>query len=168
MREKLDVAQREMRAAAADNGNFIDILCMYTPEALCSEVGKRFPCNINHKEYQDVMDSKCRLSISETNVAFELSGVLTRLNLVHTAIMETNFIEPTDMCNMVDLLRESDETPYSQVRRIRNEFGADLVNVLISNQQYCGCGNIFDGLDNSAFGVTNRQCATGYYSFGRK
>jgi hypothetical protein len=146
-----------------DDGSVIDIMCLYTPEAVCSIVGGG-KCDATNLALSKIMENKCRLSISETNVAYKESGVLTTLNLVYTGLVGAQYKEERDMCSTLQLIRSSDDTVYKNIRELRDTYKADLVTILVESQQYCGCGDIFNSDPNGAFSIVNHLCSVGYYS----
>lgn len=146
-----------------DDGSVIDIMCLYTPEAVCSILGGG-KCDATTPVLSKIMEDKCRLSISETNVAYKESGVLTTLNLVYTGLVDSKYKEENDMCSTLQLIRSSDDKIYKNIRDLRETYKADLVTILVDNQQYCGCGDIFNSDPNAAFSIVNHLCSVGYYS----
>eukprot|EP00554_Chaetoceros_debilis_P014492 CAMPEP_0194118214 /NCGR_PEP_ID=MMETSP0150-20130528/34523_1 /TAXON_ID=122233 /ORGANISM="Chaetoceros debilis, Strain MM31A-1" /LENGTH=642 /DNA_ID=CAMNT_0038809521 /DNA_START=51 /DNA_END=1976 /DNA_ORIENTATION=+ len=158
-----------------DDGSVIDVMCMYTPAALCDEVQflvrrTGVECDQSNSEYQNIMREKCQLGIEETNVSYQASGINTRLNLVHSDIIGLNYVESHyDMCNLLDDFRDSDIEVYRNIRNLRNTYRADLVITMLADSKYCGCGDAYDsGNASAAYSVVNISCSTGYYSFGHE
>lgn len=156
------LAKRDLQSTD-DDGSVIDIMCLYTPEAVCSIVGGG-KCDVTNVALSKIMENKCRLSISETNVAYKESGVLTTLNLVYTGLVGPQYKEERDMCSTLQLIRSSDDTDYKNIRELRDKYKADLVTILVESQQYCGCGDIFNSDPNGAFSIVNHLCSVGYFS----
>lgn len=160
---ELRVLSKRDLQATDDDGSVIDIMCLYTPEAVCSIVGGG-KCDATKPAFSKIMEDKCRLSIAETNVAYKESGVLTTLNLVYTGLVDSNYKEEKDMCSTLQLIRSSDNKIYKNIRDLRETYMADLVTILVNNKQYCGCGDIFNSDPNGAFSIVNHLCSVGYYS----
>lgn len=146
-----------------DDGSVIDIICVYTPQAVCSFTngGK---CNPTDTKLKKIMEDKCQLSVMEANVAYRESGVTTSLNLVYTGLVDTDYKEESDMCATLNLIRSSNDKAYKNIRALRETYKADLVTMLVSSLQYCGCGDIFNGNPDAAYSLVSHYCATGYYS----
>ena len=159
------------------NNAVIDIMCLYTPEALCDEIGKGAGCDTTDERAIGMMDDKCELAIEETNTAFIESGVTTTANLVYKGLISDDFTEEHYMCSALSKMRYNTESYYKKVRDLRTQYGADLVTLLTKQINYdhdmsqhtddlrlCGCGDMFADHPLAAFSVVNKDCATGYYS----
>lgn len=154
----------------------IDIMCLYTPEALCDENGKKADCDTTDETSIGMMDDKCELAMEETNTAFRESGVTTTANLVYKGLISDDFIEERYMCSALSKMRYNNESYYKEVRDLREQHGADLVTLLTKQILYdydnkqtddkrlCGCGDMFANHPLAAFSVVDKNCATGYYS----
>jgi len=59
--------------ANTDDGSTIDVLCMYTRQALCQEAVQNDFCDVEKQKH--VMDDKCELAISETVRQRHKSGI---------------------------------------------------------------------------------------------
>ena len=147
----------------------IDIMCLYTPAALCDENGQSAECDISNEDFIALMDNKCELAIDQTNTAFSLSGVNTEVTLVYTGLIANDYTEERYMCSALGGMMHGTDSNYSHVRELRNKFKADLVTVIAKNVKasingidtpICGCGNVFNGQADSAFSVVNQICAT--------
>lgn len=151
----------------------VDIMCLYTPEALCDEIGKDAGCDTTDEMAIGMMDDKCELAIEETNTAFIESGVTTTANLVYKGLISDDFKEERYMCSALSKMRYNIESYYQEVRDLRTQYGADLVTLLTKQVKYdrdgsdirlCGCGDMFANHHMAAFSVVDKSCATGYYS----
>lgn len=157
------------------SNNVIDIMCLYTPEALCDESGQDADCDTTNERSIDMMDDKCELAIEETNTAFRESGVTATANLVYKGLI-SNFTEERYMCSALSKMRYNTESHYKEVRDLKTQYGADLVTLLTKQILYdydrkqtddkrlCGCGDMFADHPLAAFSVVDKSCATGYYS----
>ncbi len=150
-----------------DDGSVIDVMCLYTPDALCDEVRALVTksgttCDPTNQSYIKIMDDKCLLGVEETNIAYRTSGVLTSLNLVYSGLIENGYQEMSDdICGTLDLMRSSNDATYRRIRQMRESYRADLVTLMVSDKSWCGCGDTFDGDSSSAYSVVNNRCATG-------
>ena len=165
-----------------DNGDVIDVMCLYTPEALCGENNEGTGCDTNNIYFIATMTEMCELAMQETNTAFNKSGVLTSVNLVHSGLIASDYIEEELGRDVVAYLRTSDDTihqhgVYQNVRALRDEYNADLVTLIVNKVAMlsggntvpvCGVGSVFNGNSNSAYSAVLRGCATGYYSIAHE
>ncbi len=117
------------------------------------------------------MQSKINLAVTETNDAYNFSGVNHRLVLVHTEEM-IGYNEPSSFSQILTDLRATNDGDMDNVHQLRDQYGADVVAMICQNGQYCGIAylmtNVSPNFASSAFSVTNYSCATGYYSFGHE
>ena len=101
------------------------------------------------------------LAVAETNQAYVNSGARIYMNLIGTMAIpysETGKDYPTML---------SDLAAMPDVKTKRDTLGADVVVMLSTNSTYCGYAYLGPYAAN-AFGVVNKSCATGYYSFGHE
>lgn len=153
-----------------DDGSIIDIMCLYTPSSICAELGELNNEECNYIENQHIMENMCQLAVEETNVAFDESGIHTSLRLVYSGLLDIETDE-TDVaqCGILTNLRSSSESPYANVRNLRDQYGADLVSVISGHGDYCGCGMHYNqGFDTQAYSVTRNVCTVGYFSFAHE
>jgi len=106
------------------------------------------------------------LAITETNVAYQASGINAELELVH-AYREPNYVEANN--NAFD--KALDDITFDDgsmgIDNKRAQYGADIVAFLIDDYQYCGIAWV--GPDYGyMFSVTGYNCATGSYVFGHE
>jgi len=153
-----DSLQRSGQAQRG-SGNDIDVLVVYSTAAKNASGGL------------NGMTSKINLAVTETNDAYNLSGVSQRLVLVHTEEM-VGYIEPSSFSQILTDLRGQTDGNMDIVHSLRDQYGADCVAMICQNGRYCGIAylmtNVSPGFESSAFSVTNYSCATGYYSFGHE
>jgi len=149
-----------------DEGN-IDIMCIYTREAACNEAGIGSWCDIekNHRE----IDDKCELAVSETNTAFELSGVKTRLRLVYSGHVDPSYNENNeDFCqNMIDMAKGSNPS-FNNIKHLQEKYKADLVGLIVDSNKYCGCSYQYNGKQENGYFMVSRYCMNGNFSFGHE
>ena len=146
---------------AADSGDVIDILVLYTPAAKAAEGGTA------------AVEAMIALAMAETNTSYNWSGTSPRLRLLH--FEEVAYVEydpdgggplnPFDAA-LSDLLNGING--LGGVAGLRDTYGADMVGMIIDDPTYCGlAAGILPGA-SLAYQVTDNDCATGYYSFGHE
>jgi peptidyl-Asp metalloendopeptidase len=133
-------------ALTADDGGTIDVLMLYTPSARAQRGGSAS------------IESLVSQVISDTNTAFARSGVVTRVRLV--AAREFAMVENAAMG--VDLF-----TVRAQAEPLRDELGADLVQLLVNSPDLstCGVGYLLESLGSTnfpAYSVADISCAAQY------
>jgi hypothetical protein len=106
------------------------------------------------------------LAVSETNTAYDLSGVTTQLRLVH-AYREESYVEAAvdAFSQALNEISSTNDNIMDDVHTKRTAYGADIVALIINDSSSCGLawlGPYYEGM----FSVTHHGCATGYYSFG--
>lgn len=143
--------------AADVGGSIIDVLVAYTPavSALYGPAGA---------------EALVLQAVAEANQAYANSGMSTRINLVRS--VQTNYVEAGDMNTDLSRLRSSSDGYMDELHALRETYGADLVNLIENEPQYCGLAYRMATLSASfsfnAFSVVHHGCATGYYSFAHE
>jgi hypothetical protein len=152
-------AVKDFQPNLPDTAKYIDILVVYT-EAACSAA-----------KGTAAIESLIDLAITESNVGFANSDVNHRFRLVHTSEVvynEKNFNWNTTL----DRLQLPSDTYMDGVHQLRDTYGADVVVLIVENQDYCGIAFLMTQLsldfEEWAFAVVNRECATGYYTFAHE
>ena len=161
----VEVALTPSQLAAAadtpmtDSGDVIDVMVVYTPAAASATGGT---VGINNL---------INLAISETNTSYSNSGITQRIRLVHTA--EVPYTESNSFgTNLTNLANGFGG--LSGVPALRNQHGADMVQMLIrpSSPDACGIGflmtNVSAGFATSAFTVTDTICVSPNYTFAHE
>lgn len=139
----------------ADSAARIDIMVVYTEAARAAEGST------------DAMLARIALAVTETNESYHNSGVTTRLRLVHTE--EVSYTESGDIFTDVNRLKSASDGYMDNVHSLRSTYGADMVGLIVENGGgYCGVASTIMATAATAFQVTARDCATGYYSFGHE
>jgi len=142
----------------------IDVMVVWTRKAECRNMDRSNNCTPD-EESTLAMQHRIDLAILETNVAYELSGVNVELLLVHSYL--SGYVESANNA----FIKALTHIKYSQdVSDKREQYGADIVAMMIDDSQYCGIGYFHPGRVSKAhmFSVTWWNCATGYYSFGHE
>jgi hypothetical protein len=134
--------------ALADDAGRIDVLILYTPAARSARGGT------------PGIEAAAAQSVSDSNTAFARSGVTTRYRFV--GAVEIPFVETALMENDLTTITNS---PVP--RGLRNQYGADLVHVLLNSPDLSTCGiawlllsigaPVFD-----AYSVSDISCIANY------
>ena len=145
-------------APAADDGSRIDVMVLYTPAAVTAAGGT------------SAMEALIDLAVTETNQGYLTSGINTRINLVHTAIVDYTESAGDTFGAALDALTYTADGQIDGIHALRDTYGADLVALLIDEpgSNSCGLGWIFNGMPDYGFQVTDWNCATGSYSFAHE
>lgn len=144
--------------AKADSGARIDVMVVYTAAAKTAAGGTA--------QIEALID----LALTETNTGYSDSGVTPTMRIVHKA--EVSYTESGDFVTDLNRLQSTSDGYVDNVHSLRDTHGADMVAMIIEGSQYCGIayqiGQNSSSGASSAFQVTARTCATGYYSFGHE
>jgi hypothetical protein len=142
----------------ADDGSRIDVMAVYTPAARVAAGGTA------------AIENLIDLAVTETNQSYISSGIAPRIRLVFKG--EVSYTESGDFTTDLNRLQNTSDGYMDTVHTLRNQYGADMVSLIIEGTQYCGIAYAIGGPSasyaTSAFQVTARTCATGYYSFGHE
>ncbi|AGW13365.1 hypothetical protein DGI_1524 [Megalodesulfovibrio gigas DSM 1382 = ATCC 19364] len=141
-----------------DDGSAIDVMMVYTAAARNAVGGTA------------AMASLINLAFSETNQGYANSGMVQRYRLVHAA--EVSYDESSGFDDALSRLQNTSDGYMDEVHTLRDQYGADIVTLLIDNSDYCGLGYLMTSLSSDfaawAFNVVSHSCATGYYSFAHE
>ncbi|MCB9177522.1 MAG: hypothetical protein H6648_10200 [Caldilineae bacterium] len=137
-----------------DSCGQIDVLVVYDAAARMAAGGA------------DAMLAEIHLGVAETNQAYANSGITQRVSLVHAA--EASVAIGASANSALANLKAD-----AGVQTLRNTYGADLVSYWVAALPgACGIGYKMDTVAASfagfAYSVVDRDCATGYYSFGHE
>lgn len=139
----------------ADTAAIIDIMVAYTDDARAAAGGT------------PAIKATILTALNETNTSYASAGVTTRLRLVH--VQEYSYAETGDLDTDLTRFRNTTDTYFSTIHTLRNTYGADMVGLIVENGgPYCGLASAIMATATTAFQVTARSCATGYYSFGHE
>lgn len=136
----------EFQAQLAPQITHQRILVGYTPNVL--------------QTHPDVLDM-IRVAIEQTNTAYQTSGVQVALDLADT--FQTDFVEAGTVEGDLELL-----TGEQLVRCTQRKAGADLVIVLIEDDDACGDSAAIFADADTAYSVVNAECAVGNLSFAHE
>jgi hypothetical protein len=129
----------------------IDVACFYTPAARQSGGGT------------SAIQAELALRIGVANQTCVDSGVDHEYRLVWVA--ETNY---TELGNSTDLgnFRGTSDGFMDEVHAARDDYGADLMSLIINNASFCGVGylmtTVSTGFAPNAFSATVRSCLAGH------
>jgi len=135
-----------------DDGSIIDVMVVYGPDAMRAAGG------------QVAMENLIDLGFTETNTAYENSGVTYRIRKVHTH--QTNYTSSGSGSTDINRLRLPNDGYMDEIHGLRDIYGADLVSLWLESGS-CGIGYV-NATASSAFSVANRTCATGNLTFGHE
>jgi len=122
--EKTDIEQQRIMtgpAQVADDGSTIDVMVIYTTQAL-ADAGS-----------SDAMLNEIDLAISLTNTSYANSQINQRVRLVHSA--EINYTESGSIFTDLEYLALSNDGNMDEVHTLRDSYAADLV-VLVTGLEY--------------------------------
>ncbi len=141
-------------SGASDSCTDISVLVAYSPEARAAAGSTA------------AIEALIAQAVAETNQSYVNSGLTQRINLVHT--METGAGDSqNDFYNDLYALLSLTDGRFDSVDAARETYYADEVALIIEDYQYCGLAFV-NSSASSAFSVTARNCATGYFSFGHE
>lgn len=142
----------------ADSGSQIDVLVVYTAAARSAAGGT------------SAINALVDLAVAETNTSYNNSGVNTQLSLVYKG--EISYTESSNFSTNLNRLTGKTDGYMDNVHSLRDQYCADHVVLITNGTQYCGIANLMTtvsaSFESSAFSVTARTCATGYFSFGHE
>jgi hypothetical protein len=157
----------EARDLLNDLGGNLDVLVVWTSNAECRNSGLATGCTRTATTAGN-MRSLINLAVTETNTAYDLSGVDTQLNLVHaTHVGAYTEVSGDAFSQALNHITSTTDGVIDHVHTLREQYGADLVAMIIDDAQYCGLAWLGPS-KGSMFSVTAWNCATGYYSFGHE
>ena len=140
--------RRAISGPYRDDGSIIDLLIVYTREAVTNFGGE--------PRAQAALD----LVVAETNQALRATGVASRVRVVHSTTVD--YAETGD--SSVDLGRARNPTDgfMDAIPALRDRYAADLVALITERAEtnVCGRGYLGNtrGLDQWGFSVTKRDC----------
>ncbi|HET6569532.1 MAG TPA: zinc-dependent metalloprotease [Rhodothermales bacterium] len=126
----------------------IDVLVAYTPVA-ASASGN--------------ISSVIQGSIDIMNDGFDNSSVPASVNLVHQ--VQVTYTETGSSLTDVNRLHGSTDGYMDNIHSLRNQYGADVVVLILSSTDACGRVYAIGEGASSAFAVVEWNCAVGNYSF---
>ena len=149
-----------------DSGSTIDVMVVWTMEAECRNAGLAVGCIVTAAT-EEKMRGLIDLAISESNIAFELSGVFTSFRLVH-AYRDPDYIEAASYSVALDELTFTNDGQLESVHAKRALYGADVVHMITGAPTSCGIAWSGEPKKASMFSISQYSCSTGYYSFAHE
>ncbi len=140
--------------AASDDGSVVDVLVVYTPEALAAVGGN-----------STVMESLIELEESATNQAYANSGIAHIVNVVHK--QQITYSEAGCAFSLSCILAAAQQGGIPGLHELREAHAADLVHVIVKgDNSFCGLAYIMDTVSPSfetfAFGTTQNNCFSNF------
>ena len=139
--------------AAADTGDVIDVMVVYTLGAR-AQTGN--------------IDAFIELAFNNTERIYTNSGIRPRLRLVHK--YETGYTEASRLQTDLVNLTRSDEGNMDEVHDRRDRYGADLVVLIVGRHRDNVCGVAWLDYTNAnrGFSVVAQNCEAGHYTFAHE
>lgn len=155
----------ESNPSCTDLPNLIDIMVLYTPQALDASGST------------NAITNEIAFAVAQTNMAYNNSNVFHRLNLVFTGLASLS--DPsadTNSNTLLNNLQNTSDEILDNIHNLRNKQGADLVSLIYEdNNLLSGCGRGFiteiadaNTTDHFAFSVVKRSCASANLSFAHE
>ena len=162
----MSIVPQNMRSRSLydDSGGNIDIVVVWTRDAECRHFGLPTDCTPNRLTYIG-MQNLVKLAVEETNTAYDLSGVDTKLLVVHGYRHPT--LDEKTYSQFGNILTDLKNGKIPGVFESRERYGGDLVSLIINDPNYCGVGYV--GPSKAwMYSVVSWNCATGYFSFAHE
>jgi hypothetical protein len=144
--------------ADSDDGSRVDVAVFYTGVARERAGGA------------EAIEAEAQLAVDTANTTYANSGITMRLRLVHTS--EVTYDENGTFQEHLDRLRNASDGIMDGVHALRDQFGADMVSLLVADDDFCGIAHTMTSLSSgfaaSAFSVVNRECASAQWSFAHE
>ena len=146
-------AAEQADVAAADTGEVIDVMVVYT-------LGARAAAGN--------IDAFIELAFDNTARIYANSGIRPRLRLVHK--YETGYTETDNLITDLTYLTNTTEGNLDEVHDRRNRYGADLVVLFVARHRNNVCGAAWLDYNNATrgFSVVAQNCEAGHYTFAHE
>lgn len=99
--------------------------------------------------------------ITYANNSYVNSGINAQVQLVATSEL-SGTDEDADFATNLDKITLTNDGFWDNVHSLRNDYGADMVSMIINNGEYCGIAWVAPGSSNNAFSVVNRTCTSSF------
>ena len=156
-----EVAERGGGAAPMQldsNGEIFDVMVVWTPQARQAAGGLG---NI---------ETIAILAVEATSNVYNNSEINAQARLVYRG--EVDYVQSGSYSTDLGRLRNTSDGHMDEVHAIRDEYGADLVALLVSDPSLCGIAYLMTNLSpnfaSSAFSLTNQSCAVGNLTFAHE
>ncbi len=148
-----DTSGQSVNMASEGEIQFIDLLSVYTPNARNKAGG-----------FTEI-EALIQAAVDNANTAFSESNMNVRYQLVHTE--EVNYNSQGTTSDALQWVTNS-----SYVSTIRDQFGADMVSIIVDTPSSCGTGwvqrNPGPSFEAYAFQATDIDCAVGNLTFAHE
>lgn len=144
----------------ADAGDVIDVMVVYTAAAQLHAGGASAIANL------------INLSVSETNTSFVNSDITQRIRLAHSA--QVDYTEVSNFGTNLTNLRTGAGGGLAGVAALRNQYGADLVAMLIHPASPSACGvayvmtTVTTAFEPFGYSVTDTACLSPNFTFAHE
>ena len=105
-------------------------------------------------------------AVAETQISYDNSNVFIDATLVGS--YETQYVESGVFQTDLDRLATNGDGFMDEIHGERASVHADVVVLLVNDDQACGIADAIMANASSAFAVVDYSCATGYYSFAHE
>jgi hypothetical protein len=143
-------------STCVDNGEIIDVLVLYTQSVSAG--------------YGAILANRIQLMFAEANATYAASGIHTRLRLVHTA--QVYYDETGTESVLLEQLKNPSDGILDVAHVLRDQYGADLVSMMVLNWGPCGVARILTELSTSSadegFNVVQSGCGFFNLSFAHE
>lgn len=112
-----------------NSGGNIDVMVVWTKAAECGNAGLISGCTVTAAT-ENMMRGLIDLAIAETNTAYELSGILTVLRLVH-AYRDDDYVETGGFVQYLEDITYTGDGFIDSVHGKRTLYGADVVHLIV-------------------------------------
>ena len=135
-----------------DDGSVIDVLVVYTPLARQAAGGTA------------AIEAEIDLAFANTNTAYTNSLIGMQLNLIY--VEEIAYNEAGSYVDHLYRLTDPADGYMDEVHTLRDQYGADMVALLVADGEYCGVAWLMQTLspafEQYAFSVTTWYCAANF------
>ena len=143
--------QRRGDVPAGDAAPVIDVLVAYTPAVSSTTADP---------------DGLAQLAVDQMNASFANSGIAASVRLVRST--QLAYSESDGFDEAVDDLMTPGDGELDEVHGLRDETAADIVALLIDNDEYCGLAAGIKVTETAAFTAVNHACAVANVSFAHE
>ena len=137
-------------------------------EATVNDINARVMIVFSDNAIKSLADptALAHLAVAETNDGYARSGVGHRLQMIDT-VYASEYKGSGSLGTDLGRLASGNDGFIDWIHTRRNEKQADLVTLITAGGDACGVGYLNSNA-GSAFTVTTKDCATGYYSYGHE
>ncbi len=141
-----------------EDGSEITVLVLYTDLARAAAGSAQ------------AMEAEVQLAVDTANQCHERSQITPRLRLVHTE--EVVYGENGSFDDHLGRLTSPNDGIMDNAHLLRDQVGADLVSLLVTDNDLCGKAWLMTSVSGSfasqGFSIVDRTCASGNFSFAHE